>query len=152
MEKYYPVVGILEELNVTLEILEHKIPYFFKGVQDVYKKQLLSKCFSYVFDWWRFSFISEVYKKKKKPKIMEVVQKKLKETLVKEYEFYEWIKSRLFRQLQIMYGEHNSHWKYKWIKRKNCQRLSMYIEKSLYYINIILMYLSKSLTYIRKKY
>lgn len=40
---------------------------------------------------------------------MEVVQKKLKETLVKEYEFYEWIKSRLFRQLQIMYGEHNSH-------------------------------------------
>ncbi|XP_018561941.1 uronyl 2-sulfotransferase-like [Anoplophora glabripennis] len=92
VEKYYPVVGVLEELNVTLEILEYKIPYFFKGIQDLYKKDLL-----------------KVYRNKKKPKILKIVQKKLKETLVKEYEFYEWIKSRLFRQLQIMYGDHNSH-------------------------------------------
>ncbi|KAJ8917617.1 hypothetical protein NQ315_000100 [Exocentrus adspersus] len=92
VERYYPVVGVLEELNTTLEILEDKIPYFFKGAQEVYKESVL-----------------QIFKNKKKPPILKVVQDKLRETLVTEYEFYEWIKSRLFSQLQILYGEHNSH-------------------------------------------
>lgn len=41
IEKYFPVVGVLEELNATLAVLEHKIPMFFKGVQDMYYLQLL---------------------------------------------------------------------------------------------------------------
>ncbi|KAJ8977464.1 hypothetical protein NQ317_014551 [Molorchus minor] len=41
VEKYYPVVGVLEELNTTLEILENKIPYFFKGAQDIYNKEFI---------------------------------------------------------------------------------------------------------------
>lgn len=43
VERYYPVVGILEELNSTLEVLESNIPYFFKGVQKLYYKDLLGK-------------------------------------------------------------------------------------------------------------
>ena len=31
VEKYFPVVGILERLNDSLLVLEHKLPQFFKG-------------------------------------------------------------------------------------------------------------------------
>lgn len=48
VERYYPVVGILEELNVTLAVLEKKLPYFFKGIQDMYHKQLLRKFATFV--------------------------------------------------------------------------------------------------------
>ena len=43
VDRYYPVVGVLEELNATLAVLEKKLPYFFKGVQDMYHRQLLRK-------------------------------------------------------------------------------------------------------------
>lgn len=43
VERYYPVVGVLEELNSTLRILESKLPYFFKGIQKVYFDELMSK-------------------------------------------------------------------------------------------------------------
>ena len=40
VEKHYAVVGVLEDLNKTLTVLEHYIPRFFKGAKDVY----YSKC------------------------------------------------------------------------------------------------------------
>lgn len=43
VERYYKVVGVLEELNATLQVLEYKLPYFFKGVQDLYHRELLGK-------------------------------------------------------------------------------------------------------------
>lgn len=43
VERYFPVVGILEELNSTLVVLEKKLPYFFAGVQEIYFKQLLGR-------------------------------------------------------------------------------------------------------------
>lgn len=46
VERYYPVVGVLEELNSTLTVLEKRLPYFFRGVKDIYFKQLLGKVFS----------------------------------------------------------------------------------------------------------
>ena len=36
VEKHYAVVGVLEELNKTLTVLEHYIPRYFKGAKDVY--------------------------------------------------------------------------------------------------------------------
>merc|ERR1719483_1625532 len=36
VEKHYAVVGVLEELNKTLTVLEHYVPRFFKGAMDVY--------------------------------------------------------------------------------------------------------------------
>ena len=36
LEKHYAVVGVLEELNKTLTVLEHYVPRFFKGAKDVY--------------------------------------------------------------------------------------------------------------------
>ncbi|XP_028133601.1 heparan sulfate 2-O-sulfotransferase pipe-like isoform X1 [Diabrotica virgifera virgifera] len=90
--KYYPVVGVLEELNATLEVFENTIPYFFKGVQKLYQKEFL-----------------HLQNNRKKADVPKMVIQQLEDTLINEIEFYEWIKSRLFRQLQILYGEHHNH-------------------------------------------
>ncbi|RZC41909.1 uronyl 2-sulfotransferase [Asbolus verrucosus] len=92
VEKYYPVVGVLEELNTTLEIFEHKVPYFFKGVQDLYKKNMIDKL-----------------NRNKGSQPQTKTRKHLKRILAKEYEFYNWVKRRLFKQLQMFYGDHISH-------------------------------------------
>jgi hypothetical protein len=36
VEKHYAVVGLLEELDMTLEVLSHYIPRFFSGVTKFY--------------------------------------------------------------------------------------------------------------------
>ena len=36
VEKHYAVVGILEDLNKTLTVLEHYVPRFFKGALHTY--------------------------------------------------------------------------------------------------------------------
>jgi hypothetical protein len=41
VERYFPVVGILEELNATLALLENRLPYFFRGVQEIYFQDLM---------------------------------------------------------------------------------------------------------------
>ena len=35
VERYYPVVGVLEHLNTTLEVMEVKVPSIFKGAKEV---------------------------------------------------------------------------------------------------------------------
>lgn len=36
VEQHYAVVGILEDLNSTLTVLEHYVPRFFSGASNVY--------------------------------------------------------------------------------------------------------------------
>ena len=36
VEKHYAVVGLLEDLNKTLTVLEHYVPRFFKGALKTY--------------------------------------------------------------------------------------------------------------------
>ena len=36
VEKHYAVVGVIEQLNKTLTVLEHYIPRFFKGALETY--------------------------------------------------------------------------------------------------------------------
>ena len=36
VEKHYAVVGVLEEMNKTLTVLEHYVPRYFKGAKDIY--------------------------------------------------------------------------------------------------------------------
>lgn len=43
VEKYYQVVGVLEELNTTLDVLEDQIPQFFKRAKITYEQHLLGK-------------------------------------------------------------------------------------------------------------
>ncbi|KAJ3643525.1 hypothetical protein Zmor_026229 [Zophobas morio] len=92
VERYYPVVGVLEEMNTTLDVFEHKIPYFFKGVQNVYKKKMIGP-----------------FTSKKTRQLRPKIRKHLQRILAKEYDFYNWAKRRLFKQLQMLYGDHHSH-------------------------------------------
>ncbi|XP_054256845.1 uronyl 2-sulfotransferase-like [Macrosteles quadrilineatus] len=85
VERYFPVVGILEELNSTLVVLEKKLPYFFAGVQEIYFKQLLEP---------------HKNKNRQRPRhVSEEARKKLRSCLKLEYEFYYWLRRRLLNQL-----------------------------------------------------
>lgn len=110
VDAYFPVVGVLEELNKTLAVLEDRIPIFFKGVQHVYFKELLGGLSgrlavfiyfsSYVACWVCF-LILEPHKNRNrwKPRRMnQLVKRHLKNQLSDEYDFYNWIRSRLRAQ------------------------------------------------------
>ena len=43
VEAWYPVVGVLEEVNATLALLQHHLPHYFAGVLDLYHTELLGK-------------------------------------------------------------------------------------------------------------
>jgi hypothetical protein len=43
VELHFRVVGVLEQLNCTLRVAEHKIGTFFSSVQQLYFKELLGK-------------------------------------------------------------------------------------------------------------
>ena len=39
LEVSYPVVGVVELWDETLEVLEHTLPFFFKGATEMYAKK-----------------------------------------------------------------------------------------------------------------
>ena len=39
LEVNYPVVGVVELWEETLEVLEHTLPFFFKGATEMYAKK-----------------------------------------------------------------------------------------------------------------
>ena len=39
LEVNYPVVGVVELWEETLEVLEHTLPFFFKGAAEMYAKK-----------------------------------------------------------------------------------------------------------------
>uniref|UniRef100_A0A1B6DBH8 Sulfotransferase domain-containing protein n=1 Tax=Clastoptera arizonana TaxID=38151 RepID=A0A1B6DBH8_9HEMI len=88
VDRYFPVVGILEELNATLVVLEKKLPYFFKGVQDMYFTQLLEP---------------HKNRNRQRPrKLNELIKKQLETRLELEYEFYYWLHNRLLKQFNAL--------------------------------------------------
>ncbi|KAJ9587280.1 hypothetical protein L9F63_019194 [Diploptera punctata] len=84
VERYFLVVGVLEELNATLTLLEHKLPYYFKGVQHMYYNEL-----------------KEPHRNKNKKhsnSVTRETRKHLEKVLDTEYEFYYWLRARVLRQ------------------------------------------------------
>ena len=45
IESHYPVVGILEDMNSTLKILQTKVPKYFRDVTNLYTNKLKGKQF-----------------------------------------------------------------------------------------------------------
>ena len=43
IEKWYPVIGTLEDLETTFFVLENKLPQFFKGISRIYFDELKGK-------------------------------------------------------------------------------------------------------------
>ncbi len=42
VDRWYPVVGVLEDLEDTIAVLEHKIPSYFKGFTKFYNAGIKS--------------------------------------------------------------------------------------------------------------
>ncbi|XP_047475947.1 heparan sulfate 2-O-sulfotransferase pipe-like [Penaeus chinensis] len=84
VERYYSVVGVLEELNVTLAVLEHYIPRFFRGARDLY--------------WGEIKRFSKVNRNAFKPSIPERIKEMVRKNFTREIEFYKFCKRRLYKQ------------------------------------------------------
>ncbi|KAG1698837.1 Heparan sulfate 2-O-sulfotransferase pipe [Nymphon striatum] len=83
VEKEYKVVGILEDLNTTFSVLEDKIPIFFRNIRNYYNE-----------------FPKQVHKANKseiKDQI-DYIKDALRKNMTLEYDFYEFIKQRLYKQ------------------------------------------------------
>ena len=55
IEKHFGVVGVLEDFNKTLTVLENYIPMFFRGVTKVYWSK---------FSWIKRKIVTETYFRK----------------------------------------------------------------------------------------
>ena len=82
VEKYYSVIGITEEMNKTLKVMENLLPQFFGGILQMYQNDK-----------------SRVLENHLKPAISEEIKLLLKSNFTFEIQFYEFCKERLERQL-----------------------------------------------------
>jgi len=87
VEQSFPVVGVLEELNTTLAILESELPSFFKGASHLYYDQL------------REPHVNRGGPNRRS-KVSREARRELEVRLAVEREFYEWVKLRLHQQLE----------------------------------------------------
>jgi len=84
VEKHYAVVGVLEELNKTLTVLEHYVPRFFKGAKDVY--------------WNEIQIFSRINRNIYKPPVAEATKDIVRKNFTRELEFFDFCKQRLHKQ------------------------------------------------------
>jgi len=84
VEKHYAVVGLLEDLNKTLTVLEHYVPRFFKGALDTYYKEIKT--------------FSKINRNTYKPTVPEEVKDIVRRNFTRELEFYDFCKQRLHKQ------------------------------------------------------
>jgi len=78
VEEHYAVVGVLEEMNKTLAVLEAFMPRHFRGAREAY-----------------WSYASEVNRNKLRPSVSEETRLIVGRNLTQETDFYLWCKQRL---------------------------------------------------------
>lgn len=84
VENYYPVVGITEYINITLNVMEHTLPEYFLGATNVY------------YDNQDVRLNLNI--NKEKHHVSEMIVENLRKNFTLEIEFYEFCKQRLFSQ------------------------------------------------------
>ena len=84
MSRYYPVVGVLEEMDKTLSVLEHELPEVFSGAAEVYNSH------------------PEIRRKMNrnayKLPVREETLERVRANFTREIEFYQFVRDRLDRQ------------------------------------------------------
>lgn len=83
IERYYAVVGVVEEMNTTLKVLEATLPRFFKGALEVY-----------------YSIGVRKNQNNEKEHVAEDLKAALKANLTSEYDLYHFAVQRLYRQFR----------------------------------------------------
>jgi len=82
--RHYAVVGILEDLNMTLTVMEHYLPRFFRGARQTY--------------WEHVKKFSSINKNIFKPKVADKIKNFVRKNFTREMRFYDFCKERLYRQ------------------------------------------------------
>jgi dermatan/chondrotin sulfate uronyl 2-O-sulfotransferase UST len=85
IERHYIYVGLLEYIKNSFEILEHLQPSIFSGIVRIYHQVKYDS---------RKTSTPEEYRRRPNNKTREI----LRELLVSEYELYEFVRERFFRQ------------------------------------------------------
>jgi hypothetical protein len=82
IEKSYQVIGILEHMDITLRVLQNKLPKFFTGVSQLYFNK------------------KEIHKNKNNSKenVTNKIKQLLRDNLTNEYELYYFALQRLYKQ------------------------------------------------------
>jgi len=88
VEENYAVVGILEEMNKTLTVLEHYVPRFFKGALNTY--------------WESQGIYSKINRNIYKPPVSEATKEIVRKNFTREIEFFEFCKQRLHKQYMAL--------------------------------------------------
>ncbi|EDW35290.1 GL20909 [Drosophila persimilis] len=84
VEQQYAVVGVLEDLNTTLSVLEKYVPRFFEGVRDIYATSA--------------EYLTKINKNNFKPPVSESVKDIVRRNFTNEIEFYQFCRQRLHKQ------------------------------------------------------
>ncbi|CAM1295130.1 Uncharacterised protein g1200 [Pycnogonum litorale] len=85
IEHYFAVVGVLEDMEKTLAVLENYVPLFFSGALKMYNKRNLHGNAN-----------------KRKVPVSRRVKEMVKKNLTLEYELYAFIKRRLDKQYEMI--------------------------------------------------
>jgi len=88
VEQHYAVVGVLEDLNKTLTVLEHYVPRFFKGALNTY--------------WNEVHMFSKINRNIYKPPVSEATKEMVRRNFTHEIEFFEFCKQRLHKQYMAL--------------------------------------------------
>ena len=89
VERFYPVVGVVENINMTLMILEAKMPQYFKGAFEEY--------------YTGEGVMSKRNKNHEKKEVSQDVINMIKKNITYEYEFYNFCKQRLENQFKLLH-------------------------------------------------
>ncbi|XP_037718595.1 heparan sulfate 2-O-sulfotransferase pipe-like isoform X2 [Drosophila subpulchrella] len=84
VEQQYAVVGVLEDLNTTLSVLEKYVPRFFEGVREIYATSA--------------EYLTKINKNNFKPPVSEHVKDIVRRNFTNEIEFYQFCRQRLHKQ------------------------------------------------------
>ena len=86
IERFYPVIGITEKINVTLKVLEYELPEFFDGAMDVYYTDEDVRLNQNV--------------NRDKPSVSDQIVNIIKKNFTNDLEFYDYCKQRLLQQFE----------------------------------------------------
>ncbi|KAG8231572.1 hypothetical protein J437_LFUL011568 [Ladona fulva] len=88
VERHYAVVGVLEDLNTTLQVLESYVPRYFAGARQVFRDEV--------------SRFAQINRNPFKPPVREEVKQIVRRNFTRETDFYEFCRQRLHRQLAAL--------------------------------------------------
>ncbi|KAF0314081.1 Heparan sulfate 2-O-sulfotransferase pipe [Amphibalanus amphitrite] len=89
VEEQYAVVGLLEDWDVSLAVMERLVPRFFAGASDIYREKLARN---------RTLRNENFYK----PKLRAALRQKMVKSFQAEIEFYDFVKQRLYNQYESL--------------------------------------------------